>query len=88
MKHKRAAEDINEYVQRHQMVREELGSASDYECNDCDKRAVEWSLHHGMDPWSPDSYDPRCISCHRKYDAVLLRTVKPRRRPRQDQNIF
>ena len=53
----------------HKQLYAKYGKASQYNCSDCDAQAQEWSWIHGCDRSDIDnSYEPRCISCHRKYD--------------------
>lgn len=43
------------------------GSAKDYKCNDCRKRAAQWSHIHDTDSYDPNNYVPRCYNCHVRY---------------------
>ena len=54
-----------EYLREHGRIRQERGKASEYQCVDCDKQALDWSTVH-------DSAEmvPRCRSCHKKYDCT------------------
>ncbi len=63
----------NEYAAQHKEVNKERGPAYRHNCVDCGKQAIEWSQIHGSDGWDPDNFEPRCIPCHRTYDADSLR---------------
>ena len=72
------------YWAAHSRVRNDRGPASGYTCVDCAASAYQWSYSHeaederissdeatlGM-PYSPDpsDYDPRCVTCHKAFDA-------------------
>ena len=45
-----------------------LGPASEYECEDCEDDAFDWSRIHGRDGKSTQDYLPRCRRCHVAYD--------------------
>lgn len=64
----RVANEDASYDLQHSRVRRAMGKASDYTCVDCKDVAAEWSWAHGSDRNSAESYSPRCIPCHRKYD--------------------
>lgn len=68
----------------HKRLSRERGPASDFDCVDCEKRAEEWSYDYG-DARELESqvfgstlaysldlrhYFPRCVQCHRRYDAA------------------
>lgn len=75
------------YITIHRRLKKEHGSASNYQCADCPRRAEDWSYvgnspheHWGLDTsrrsnvaWSPymRDYTPRCKSCHKKHDNQL-----------------
>lgn len=70
----------------HQRLRGERGRASTHQCIDCGKRAAQWSYGHArgpgyreceVGPYSVDltDYDPRCVSCHKKFDLAHLGKV-------------
>ena len=59
-----------EWRRIHSRVRRTYGSPSLYACNDCNGDATDWSWIHGKDPDDIDSYEPRCKSCHMKYDMT------------------
>ena len=61
-----------DYDPIHKGVRYHRGSASQYNCIDCELFAVEWSHIHNTDPYDIDNYEPRCKSCHCKYDKVVV----------------
>lgn len=56
------------YTANHTRVRNAYGSASQFECINCDSLAKDWSHTHGTDPGDPHNYTPRCRPCHREYD--------------------
>jgi hypothetical protein len=71
------------YQAAHDRVRAAKGSASGYLCADCGKQAEQWSYIHDSpdERWMPDAfgvlrrisgdpanYEPRCRSCHVRYD--------------------
>jgi|JI10StandDraft_1071094.scaffolds.fasta_scaffold24942_9 hypothetical protein len=57
-----------EYKAIHQKLFWQRGRASDNQCTDCDDNAQDWSHRHDTDALDLINYDPRCKSCHRKYD--------------------
>lgn len=69
----------------HQRVRAIHGSASKHSCVDCGGQAKQWSYDHkdpderltGPAPHSIhiEHYEPRCISCHKKFDLAYLRSI-------------
>jgi hypothetical protein len=72
------------YQAAHLRVASLYGKASSHQCTDCHGQAAEWSYRHD-DPdecvdgtgrsYSPDPshYEPRCVSCHRRFDAARRR---------------
>lgn len=69
------------YTAIHQMLRNTLGSASDYVC-DCGEPAEDWAYQHtagdqelrspdGTTPYSldPADYAPMCRPCHARFDV-------------------
>lgn len=59
------------YQTLHTRVKVERGLATKHNCIDCGKPAKEWSQKEetsGLNLY--DHYDPRCISCHHKYDKL------------------
>ena len=59
------------YQAVHARCRRWRGSASLQMCIDgCGRNARHWSLNHNKDPSDIYSYDPRCSSCHAKYDRI------------------
>ena len=69
------------YSSVHDRLRSQRGSARNYLCVDCGGQAYEWS-YDGNDPeektdWghkysvNTERYEPRCRSCHNKYDGKL-----------------
>lgn len=58
------------YRTAHERVWKARGKASEHRCVDCGGQAAEWS-YRARTGYSvnPADYDPRCVSCHRRYDA-------------------
>ena len=56
------------YKAVHKRLQVHRGPASAYPCVDCGNKARDWAHRHGTDPDTLDNYDPRCRSCHFKYD--------------------
>jgi hypothetical protein len=52
------------------------GKAAFYDCVDCGQQAHDWSHKHGSDRDNLLNYDPRCCSCHIKYDYTYERRVQ------------
>lgn len=52
----------------HLLIEKVYGYAFTHSCVDCGKRAKDWSWKHGENPKKITSYEPRCRSCHKKYD--------------------
>ena len=52
----------------HKRLRRIKGSAWYYDCVDCGAEAEHWSWIHDTDPTDIHNYEPRCVSCHQKYD--------------------
>lgn len=78
----RKPDDQVGYVAAHGRVRRARGNASEHQCVDCGCQARDWSLRKGagrphvggrddglMVSGDPVDYDPRCRSCHGKYDG-------------------
>lgn len=60
-----------EYQRKHRAMRKARGKASDQACVDCDRQAHDWSQVHDTDGTDPEAhYEPRCRSCHQKYDVT------------------
>lgn len=88
--------DVPQFDAIHKRLSRARGSASKYPCVDCGKDAQEWSYNQSdpaelyqafgaaQVPYSLDinNYDPRCISCHRKFDGT------GRNRPRGSDGRF
>ncbi len=76
--------DDYEYKKAHAAVHRARGKARDQDCVDCGKQALDWSHKHDSEPTDPQNYEPRCRSCHKKYDgapesmAGNKRAAKPR----------
>jgi hypothetical protein len=69
-----------DYARAHHQLRVERGPASALQCVDCDDPAAEWSFEGGADTTGPFAYSedlsryvPRCLRCHRKFDAAARR---------------
>lgn len=52
----------------HELLAEFYGRASEYDCVNCSRPAVDWSYQHGTDSSDINNYEPRCRSCHMLYD--------------------
>lgn len=75
------------YVGAHFRVRRERGPASQHSCIECGKPATEWSYDHNdinelhddvrhcTYSADPEHYDPRCKTCHNRFDQS---TERPR----------
>lgn len=78
-KHYRWASPPTEYARRwvytdfyttvHARISRYRGKASEYECVDCSKQAIDWSWIHDTDHVNIYNYEPRCRKCHGRYDA-------------------
>ena len=56
----------------HKRIHRKFGKASLKECIDCNKKARDWSLIKGHEYTDNVlDYEPRCRSCHIKYDEPL-----------------
>lgn len=80
------------YDLRHQRLRYDRGSATQFPCHDCGRAAREWSLRSDPDGeiqvclvpgegamwWSPldSDYLPKCLRCHRSGDAAARRAFE------------
>lgn len=75
--------DQASYSAVHLRLRKWRGRASAHQCIDCGKRAGQWSYGHArgpghreceVGPYSVDlaDYDPRCVTCHKKFDLAHL----------------
>ena len=58
------------YGARHGRVVEAKGKAKNFPCIDCHGKACDWSQTHGTKGLDPEDYQPRCRSCHMKYDMT------------------
>lgn len=63
-------ETDQDYYRRHRMVYRARGSAADLACIDCAGKARDWSHVHDTSGLDPADYEPRCRSCHMKYDGT------------------
>jgi hypothetical protein len=59
-----------EYTKFHKFVRDTLGYANEYCCEDCGEQADQWSHMHETSHDDIKNYHPRCYSCHGKYDCT------------------
>lgn len=60
---------MTSYRGRHFRVARKRGPASQFPCvNGCGREAQDWSQIHGTTGEDPAHYEPRCRSCHVKYD--------------------
>lgn len=57
-----------EYRRVHAEIKRKRGSANRFQCSDCLNIAVDWSYIHNTNPIDIDNYEPRCRTCHYKYD--------------------
>jgi len=55
----------------HRLLSRARGKACEHDCVDCGKQAKHWSQTHDTNPNDFDNYNPRCVSCHWKYDAPI-----------------
>lgn len=77
------------YEAAHRAIRRARGPAKHYACIDCGRGAEHWSYDHADPdartdpnigaPYSPDPwhYQPRCVSCHKRYDLAFLDAAAP-----------
>lgn len=58
------------YGARHRRVEAAKGKANGHSCIDgCGRQAQDWTQIHGTTGLEPEHYEPRCRSCHRRYDG-------------------
>jgi len=63
----------------HDDIRVARGRAAEHDCVDCGKKALDWSQVHGTDGSDLHKhFDPRCRSCHKKYDHTAEISQKMR----------
>jgi hypothetical protein len=86
-----------EYMDAHRRVRKELGPASEQLCVECGGPAFHWSYNHADPdertddrcghPYSdkPMFYEPRCVPCHRFFDADTDTDVHEEKTPSKTQ---
>ena len=65
-----------EYIRFHELIRQNFGKATEYECIQCDGPASEWAWQHGENPRLLVSYEPMCYVCHRLYDPTPEKSAK------------
>lgn len=70
------ARQTAEYNRTHDLVRLVRGDAWLYPCVDCNSRGAEWSYVNGTCRNDISNYEPRCNSCHLKYDYTDERRLK------------
>lgn len=73
------------YSTVHQRIRNWMGSARNYQCVDCNKKAAHWSYNH-RSPFEKEQvvegylvryspllcdYEPRCVKCHKRFDLSV-----------------
>lgn len=64
------AASVRIYRQNHRRVLKNRGKARDAgACTDCGGVAQQWSQVHGTSGADPSDYEPRCVTCHHKYDG-------------------
>jgi hypothetical protein len=66
------------YDAAHGRVKRAHGPAANHDCIDgCGRPAGEWSYTGVPGEWSPhvEDYEPRCVPCHSRYDALLRRLL-------------
>ncbi len=54
----------------HKRIYRKLGKASQHKCVDCSKQAKDWSNKKRILTQKMEDYEPRCRSCHMKYDMT------------------
>jgi len=71
-------------IARHDRVRYDRGWADEYECQNCDRQALDWAQIHGTDGMDVMHYVPLCRYCHVLYDRGLnaYKDMRSRRRRR------
>lgn len=61
-----------EYKAIHYQLARQRGRATLMSCVDCGLPAKDWSHIHNTDSKDLQNYDPRCRSCHIKYDNKTM----------------
>jgi hypothetical protein len=84
-RHRSWTGDNASYRAMHQRVKALHGRPSTHTCVDCGGQAAHWSYNHDdpnekqcdAGPYSlnVESYKPRCVSCHKKFDMAYLRAT-------------
>jgi len=59
---------VTDHSNLHAKIRRNRGRATEFSCVDCSKTASDWSHITGSDPLDLMNYEPRCRSCHMRYD--------------------
>lgn len=57
----------------HKRIHKKYGKASERDCVDCGKQALDWSLNGSVYTDNIEDYSPRCRRCHLKYDMTQER---------------
>jgi hypothetical protein len=69
------------YQALHRRIRKLRGHASGHTCVDCPEPALDWSQVHGTDGTDLEKdFEPRCRSCHVRYDADARLNEESQRR--------
>lgn len=75
--------DSPDYKEVHKLISEVRGGAWKYKCVNCEYHANEWSHIHESCPYDISNYEPRCYSCHRRYDRGHIQQksniIKPKK---------
>lgn len=66
------------YQAGHRLIRKVRGKAKEHRCVDCGEQAYDWSQRKETDVMLPESYDPRCRSCHQLYDVTDAKRERTR----------
>lgn len=64
----------------HRALKRQNGSAKNYKCSDCERRALDWS-NVSQKYIGIEDFVPRCRSCHTRYDGKVA-NLKGRHRPK------
>ena len=66
----------SEYMHQHYLVYKERGHPIRHKCVDCGRPAEHWTFNNIGDRNNVMDYDPRCPSCHIKFDYTDARRSK------------
>lgn len=62
--------ELTPYWSKHWHIRKAKGSASQYQCSNCDAQARDWAQIHDTDGTNPQTdFMPMCRKCHIAYDG-------------------